>query len=90
MANHMRATLTATYAAWMDDAACATSTVEFFPDGSASTDYKAARAICEICPVAADCLEYAIANDIDHGMWGGRTPTERRRIRRERKAAADG
>lgn len=90
MANHMRATLAVTHASWMDAAACATSTVEFFPEGGAAADYKAPRAICAVCPSIEACLEYAVVNDIDHGMWGGRTPTERRRIARERKAAADG
>lgn len=80
----MRATLAVTESDWVDAAACATSTVEFFPEGGAASDYKAAKAICGICPSIEACLDYAIANDIDHGMWGGRTPTERRRIRHTR------
>ncbi len=27
--------------------------------------------ICAECPVRQSCLEYALANRIDHGVWGG-------------------
>ena len=36
--------------------------------------------ICAECPVKAPCLEYAIENRIDHGVWGGCSERERRRI----------
>jgi len=39
-----------------------------------------ARTICNTCPVKDDCLEHALSNDERHGMWGGTTPEERRRI----------
>ncbi|MCZ7629104.1 MAG: WhiB family transcriptional regulator [Microthrixaceae bacterium] len=32
------------------------------------------------CPVATQCLEYAIENRIDHGVWGGTSERQRRRI----------
>ena len=44
-----------------------------------------AQRICAECPVAVHCLEYALANHIDHGIWGGRSERERRRILRERR-----
>ena len=47
--------------------------------------YEIARPICATCPLQVRCLEYALANNIDHGMWGGTTPRERRRIRRNRR-----
>ncbi|MFT6292697.1 MAG: WhiB family redox-sensing transcriptional regulator [Ilumatobacter sp.] len=37
-----------------------------------------AKAVCANCPVAADCLQNAIANDERYGIWGGLTYRERR------------
>ncbi|MHB8295684.1 MAG: WhiB family transcriptional regulator [Acidimicrobiales bacterium] len=37
-----------------------------------------AKAICAVCPVTKDCLEYAIAIREPHGIWGGLTEIERR------------
>lgn len=43
-----------------------------------------AKAICAGCEVRDECLEGADERDERHGIWGGLTPTERRRIRRVR------
>lgn len=43
-----------------------------------------AKAICAGCPVASSCLEHALRSG-DHGIWGGTTETERRRIKAVRK-----
>jgi WhiB family transcriptional regulator, redox-sensing transcriptional regulator len=56
----------------------------FFP--SDGLGVQAAQRICADCPVAEACLEYALANRIDHGVWGGRSERERRRILRSRRA----
>lgn len=39
---------------------------------------------CSACPVQHDCLDYAIVNHEHHGMWGGKSERERRRIRKNR------
>jgi WhiB family redox-sensing transcriptional regulator len=57
----------------------------FFP--SDGLGVQAAQRICATCPVIDDCLEYALANRIDHGVWGGRSERERRRILRSRRTA---
>jgi hypothetical protein len=44
-----------------------------------------ARRICADCPVREPCLEYALYNRIDHGVWGGASERERRRIARRRR-----
>lgn len=36
-----------------------------------------ARIACWMCPVKDDCLEFALAARIEHGVWGGTTPDER-------------
>jgi len=61
----------------------------FFPDdANAAWCYARARQICSSCPVRMECLEFAIEHGEQHGMWGGCTPAEIRRIRRTRKRAA--
>ncbi|TMK81786.1 MAG: WhiB family transcriptional regulator, partial [Actinobacteria bacterium] len=45
-----------------------------------------ALSICATCPVRAQCLDYAIRNRETYGIWGGTTPDQRRRIRREHAA----
>jgi hypothetical protein len=36
----------------------------------------------------AHCLEYALTNKIDHGVWGGESERARRRLIRKRNAVA--
>lgn len=57
--------------------------IDFFPsDGYGVT---VAQRICADCPVRTDCLEYALGHNEDHGVWGGASERERRRIRRVRR-----
>ncbi len=55
----------------------------FFPNDGVGVEI--ARRICADCPVKAPCLEYALLNRIDHGVWGGASERERRRIARRRR-----
>lgn len=55
----------------------------FFP--SDGVGVQAAQRICSECPVREPCLEYALANRIDHGVWGGASERERRRMLRRRR-----
>lgn len=63
---------------WKGRGACSApdNDVQFF-DGRQET---AAKALCSGCPVREQCLEFAVHNDITHGIWGGTTPSERRRL----------
>lgn len=57
----------------------------FFPSDGVGVDR--ARKICNSgCPVAGQCLSYALDNHIEHGVWGGCSERERRRILKRRKA----
>ena len=43
------------------------------------------KRICATCPVAAQCLDYALDNRIDHGVWGGTSERQRRRMLKGRR-----
>ena len=58
----------------------------FFP--SDGMGVQVAQRICAECPVAQDCLEYALDHHIDHGVWGGCSERERRRILRRRRVSS--
>lgn len=47
-----------------------------------------AKAICDSCPVAAECLTWALETGQDAGIWGGTTPSERRALRQGAGAVA--
>lgn len=48
----------------------------------ANREYKKrlAKKICEQCPVQMLCLEYALENHEQYGIWGGLTKPEREKI----------
>jgi WhiB family redox-sensing transcriptional regulator len=49
----------------------------FFPGRGKSKQIRYAITICEKCPVRFECLEYAMKENIEYGVWGGSTPEER-------------
>jgi WhiB family redox-sensing transcriptional regulator len=68
---------------WQAHARCAEVDPEiFFPERGGSS--KAARAVCSQCDVRSQCLEYALNNKEQFGIWGGTSERERRRLRKER------
>ena len=72
---------------WMVDGKCADVPPSvFFPSDGVGVEI--ARQICQTCPVKEQCLEYAIHHHIDHGVWGGASERERRRIARRRRIVA--
>ncbi|WP_306372233.1 WhiB family transcriptional regulator [Mycolicibacterium cosmeticum] len=44
---------------------------------------EAAKRICRACAVQAKCFDHAVKNVEPHGIWGGTTPGERRRLERQ-------
>jgi WhiB family redox-sensing transcriptional regulator len=72
---------------WRDLAACIdTDQRMFFPaQGDAN---RLARQMCASCPVRIPCLDYAVDNHEEFGIWGGTTPRERQAIRRRKRGAA--
>lgn len=65
---------------WKKDAKCRgiSDASIFFPHNSRNAII--AKAFCEDCPVRQKCLEYAVELKEDHGVWGGASERERRRI----------
>jgi WhiB family redox-sensing transcriptional regulator len=69
---------------WMRQGLCRSEPPSrFFPSDGVGVDI--ARRICAQCPVRQACLEYALTNRIDHGVWGGCSERERRRILKRRR-----
>ena len=60
---------------WMDDAQCLDTDPDLFTNGA---DYRAAKKVCAGCDVIADCLAFAIRNNIGTGIFGGMTAKARR------------
>jgi len=72
---------------WMAEGKCSElPPAVFFPNDGLGV--QAAQRICGACAVSDACLEYALVNRIDHGVWGGKSERERRRILRQRRTAA--
>jgi WhiB family transcriptional regulator, redox-sensing transcriptional regulator len=70
---------------WMQEGKCRELPPEtFFPSDGVGVEI--ARRICADCPVKGPCLEYALYNRIEHGVWGGASERERRRIARRRRS----
>ena len=70
---------------WMVQGRCRDLPPEiFFPSDGVGVEV--ARRYCAECPVKGSCLEYALENRIEHGVWGGASERERRRIARSRKS----
>ncbi len=46
-----------------------------------------AKAICTVCPVKAECLDFAMKIREPYGIWGGLTEADRRQVL-AREAAA--
>lgn len=64
--------------AWASDGLCADMPADIF-DG-ATARVQTAKAACAHCTVARQCLRWALTNEIEDEIWGGRSAAERRRI----------
>jgi WhiB family redox-sensing transcriptional regulator len=50
------------------------------------TKYRVAKSFCERCPVRAKCLEYALLNREQFGMFGGLTPKQRQKLTKRKES----
>lgn len=71
---------------WRSRAACLNVDPElFFPIGNtgpALAQAAEAKAVCATCEVEATCLQWALDNNQDSGVWGGMSEEERRALKR--------
>jgi WhiB family transcriptional regulator, redox-sensing transcriptional regulator len=85
-------TATGSAANWRSASACLSADPDlFFPistKGLGEKQIARAKRICAGCPVRRECLEFAQAHDLTHGIWGGTTPEDRQRERRRKRRAA--
>ena len=72
---------------WLNDSRCLTEDPElFFPIGNtgpAVDQIEQAKSVCRECAVSTQCLEYAIKENQDTGVWGGVSEGERKAVKRE-------
>ena len=69
---------------WWGYRACAGKPIElFFPErqGRAHCDYSEGMKICSTCGAREECLEQALTEPELDGLWGGKTPYERKKLR---------
>ncbi|MDT0418857.1 WhiB family transcriptional regulator [Streptomyces sp. DSM 41982] len=76
---------------WWEWARCSRPDVDpdlFFPRVETKKDQVgAARALCGECPVARQCLRWALARPELTGVWAGTTTAQRRHLRAEAVAS---
>lgn len=80
---------------WRHRAICREEDPElFFPIGTkgpALLQLEQAKAVCRRCPVMTQCLQWALENGEEGGVWGSLSEDERRVLKRRearRNAAA--
>ncbi|WP_349307465.1 WhiB family transcriptional regulator [Rhodococcus sp. IEGM 1307] len=73
---------------WQLSAACrdADPSVFYYADNERgdprSSRVRAAKQVCQRCPVRKQCLDHALEARESHGIWGGYTEDERRTLQR--------
>lgn len=67
------------HASWENSAACLGQDGDTF-FGHGAVEERRAKLVCRGCPVRWECLAYALRNRVDHGVWGGLTDRERRKL----------
>lgn len=61
-----------------------TADLLFFENNNEPYLVEQAKALCDKCPIRQECLDEALDTKALYGIWGGKTPSERKRIRRSK------
>ena len=73
---------------WSHQALCLSADADaFYPEKGQPVAQ--AQAICYRCPVRQPCLEYALGNNERHGVFGGLSERQRRRLRQGKQSLCD-
>ena len=76
---------------WLDRAACADLDQDRFFVQAGDRIAPETQAVCQRCPVRADCLRHAYrAGHHQHGYFGGLSPRQRQRLTLEEALRAVG
>lgn len=73
--------------AWRQQGLCWGANVDLWYPTRDESEGHQAETVCHGCPVRTECLEYALDNNEDIGIWGGTSARQRRRIRQARRRA---
>jgi WhiB family transcriptional regulator, redox-sensing transcriptional regulator len=65
--------------AWREHRACTNMEISNFFTRSRRTAQETIS-VCGGCPVKWDCLNYAVTNCIEYGIWGGTTEQNRAKL----------
>lgn len=72
---------------WMEKAACTAYPPDWWHTelrGPRQDETEAAKQVCASCPVAVNCLDYAMRTETNdwgrYGIWAGLTPEQRREL----------
>lgn len=85
---HTPAILTADAEPWMAEGTCTQPGSDpdaWFPSegGRGQHAARAAKRVCRECPVVTACLAYALRNNEPYGVFGGTSPQDRAKMRRQ-------
>lgn len=70
---------------WREQAACQHVIPDlFYPQPTDTVIVRQAKQVCSTCPVKLECLETALRDGEQFGIWGGLTAEERRQLLRKR------
>lgn len=70
---------------YWDEAVCATVDMDlFFPERAGKDQPKSqqVKAICASCPIRAKCLQFALDENEQFGIWGGLSYRERLQLKK--------
>jgi WhiB family redox-sensing transcriptional regulator len=59
-----------------------TDTKMFFPDQPNATETVVAKKVCNACCIKIQCLNFALVENMEFGIWGAMTAIERHTIRK--------
>lgn len=65
---------------WLKHGPCRENPDRQYPGWDAE-GIRLAKQVCAGCTVRAECLDLALTNNENEGIWGGLTPTERARLK---------
>lgn len=76
-------TISSSYVEWMEDAFCKQMPADLWHAETGDGTWRAKILCLEHCPVIDKCLRHALDHDEREGVWGGTSPADRSKIRKQ-------